>query len=35
MTEIDEAQMMRMVAHPSYISQVKEEFFFINDEDVA
>jgi len=26
---------MRMVAHPQFISQVKEEFFFVNDEDLT
>lgn len=32
---MEEAQLMRMVAHPQYIAEVKEEIIFVNDEEVT
>lgn len=34
-TEAEEAQLMRLVAHPQYVAQVKEEIFFVNEEDLT
>jgi hypothetical protein len=33
-TEIEEAQLMRMVAHPHYISEVKEEIFILQEDHI-